>query len=260
MTTSHDTPERIPNLALQLYTLRQLGLPFEALVRQSADAGYSGVETVGDQVRAPDAREALTTHGIEVCSSHVPLDALETDLAGVCDANLAVGNRVLVVPWLPVERRGRDAASWQALGERLGELGARCRERGLQLLYHHHDFELGMVGGRSGLAWLMEAADAQDLGLEPDLGWAQRAGLDPRALLASFAGRCRRVHLKDVAPAGAASSEEGWADVGEGVMPWNALLPACREAGAEWLVVEHDAPLDPLGSARRSADNLRAWL
>lgn len=61
-----------------------------------------------------------------------------------------------------------------------------------------------------------------------------------------------------MAPAGEHLDEDGWADVGEGVMDWRGLLPACLEAGAEWLVVEHDARRDPLASARSSAGYLRA--
>ena len=37
-----------PQLALQLYTLRSLRLPLDALARAAAEAGYDGVELVGD--------------------------------------------------------------------------------------------------------------------------------------------------------------------------------------------------------------------
>lgn len=248
----------ISDLALQLYTLRGLRLPFDALVARAAEAGYDGVETVG----APDmevsaAADALAVHGVRVCSSHVPLTALEADPAGVCALNLALGNDVVVVPWLPAERRGHDGPSWRALGRRLGTLAQRCSDHGVRLLYHNHDFELARVDGRSRLEWLVEAA-GEALGLEPDLGWIARAGGDPIGMLAAFAGRCPRVHVKDVAPPGESLDEDGWANVGEGVMDWGSLLPACRGAGAEWLIVEHDAPRDPLAAARTSARNLKS--
>jgi len=254
------TTTRIPRLALQLYSLRGLQLPFDALLAVAAEAGYSGVESVGDHgASAATAAEALAAHGLQACSSHVPLAALEADAAGVCAFNLALGNDVVVVPWLPPERRGHDAASWQALGRELGGLARRCRDHGVRLLYHNHDFELAPVEGRSGLAWLMAGA-GDDLGLEPDLGWLQRAGDDPVRLLSDFAGRCPRVHVKDLAAAGEHLAEDGWADVGDGVMDWGRLVPACRSAGAEWLVVEHDAPRDPRTTARRSATYLETLL
>jgi len=257
MTDSRATPVRIPRLALQLYSLRSLALPFASQLRHAAAAGYSGVETVGTHgLDAERVAEAVAAAGVTVCSSHVALDTLEADLTGVCRFQLAVGNATVVVPWLPPELRGRDAGSWQALGRRLGALGRRCRERGVRLLYHNHDFELTPVDGRTGLAWLLDAAADDELGLEPDLGWIRRAGHDPASLLAEHAGRCPRVHLKDVARPGENVDEVGWADVGDGVLAWEELLPACRTAGAEWYVVEHDAPRDPLASAQRSARSL----
>jgi sugar phosphate isomerase/epimerase len=142
----------------------------------------------------------------------------------------------------------------------LAALGRRCRDEGVRLLYHNHDFELTTVEGRTGLAWLLDAADPADLGLEPDLGWIQRAGLEPSALLAAYPDRCPRVHVKDLSPADRRGAEGGWTDVGDGVLDWPALLPACRRAGAEWFVVEHDEPADPIRTARRSAEHLRALL
>jgi len=255
------TPPPLPPIALQLYTLRRLGLPFETLVRRAAEAGYAGVETVGSHgLDAAAAGAAAAAAGVKVCSSHVPLHALEEDATGVCRFNRALGNDVVVVPWLPPELRGGSAAGWQALGRRLAGLGQRCRDEGVRLLYHNHDFELEPVDGRTGLAWMLDAAAPEDLGLEPDLGWVRRAGLDPVALLAPYAGRCPRVHVKDLAPADGREVDGGWMDVGDGVLDWPALLPACRRAGAEWFVVEHDEPSDPIRTARRSAEQLRALL
>ncbi len=252
-------PPPTPPLALQLYSLRRLGLPFGTLVQRAAEAGYAGVETVGTHgLDAEAAAAALSEADLAVCSSHVPLQALEEDLGAVCRFNRTLGNAILVVPWLPPDLRGTTAASWQGLGRRLAEMGRHCRDEGMRLLYHNHDFELEAVEGRTGLAWLLDAAAPDDLGLEPDLGWIRRAGHDPAALLASHPGRCPRVHLKDLAPPDRRGTEGGWTDVGYGTIDWGSVLPACRQAGAEWYVVEHDEPSDPLASARRSADYLRA--
>ena len=78
-------------------------------------------------------------------------------------------------------------------------------------------------------------------------------GQDAPALLARFAGRCPRIHAKDL---GDDPEEHGLADVGAGRLAWDELLPAVVAAGAEWLVVEHDHPRDPIASMRRSREFL----
>jgi sugar phosphate isomerase/epimerase len=186
-------------------------------------------------------------HDLRVVSSHVSLEALRTDLKGVIAFQTALGNRTLVVPWL-AERPGK-AAGWRALGGELTGLAQRCREYGTTLLYHNHDFEMVEIEGRLPLDWLLED---QALGLEPDLAWMVRGGRDPLALLKRFAGRCPRVHIKDIAPEGHNRDQDGWADVGYGVTDWQGLNSATVAAGAEWLIVEHDKPLDPLLTVRRS--------
>jgi sugar phosphate isomerase/epimerase len=48
--------------------------------------------------------------------------------------------------------------------------------------------------------------------------------------------------------------------VGDGVLPWDQLLPAARAAGAEWYIIEQDHPQDPLADVERSLRNLEALL
>ena len=45
-----------------------------------------------------------------------------------------------------------------------------------------------------------------------------------------------------------------------GTLDWDAILPAAKEAGAEWYVVEHDEPKDPLGNVTQSAAYLAGKL
>lgn len=256
----------IPNtpIALQLYTLRAYG-PLERGLALAAEAGYDGVETLGGHgLAAAELRARLEHHGLALCSSHVAPDALLNDLDSVLRFHVALGNGVLVLPWLPQELRPRAAEGWLELGRRLGELARRVAEAGLRLLYHNHDFELAEVGGKYALELLVAGADEAApgcLGLEPDLAWAARAGAEPTWPLERYAGRVPRLHVKDLAkdpaPAGQVAEEGGWTDVGRGTLDWPALLAAARAAGTEWLVVEHDEPKDPAASVRRSLAYLR---
>lgn len=246
-----------PGIALQLYTVRSLAPDLSALLAAVAEAGYRAVETAGDFGHDLARWQALLAeHGLEVIAGHVGLEALRNDLEGVIAWHTALGNRTLVVPWLA--ERPEHAEGWQALGAELDALGRRCRERGVTLLYHNHAFEMAEVAGRLVLDWLV--ADREAVGLQLDLAWVVRGGQDPLDVLGRYQGRCPLVHVKDLAPAGRNLDEGGWADVGDGVMPWAQLLPAAIAAGARWFIVEHDDPQDPLRTIRRSREALAGYL
>lgn len=240
-------------IAVQLYSLRNLQMPFDQLLGEVAAIGYRGVETTSNHgCTADEMRKLLEKHHLQVASQHAGLPSLEADLANVIAFNKAIGNTTLVVPWIPEAARSTGAAGWLQLGHKLNEIGERCRAAGVRLLYHNHAFEMIEVEGRLAIDWLLEGADAHNLGFEIDLAWVQRGGRDGVKLLKQYAGRCPRIHCKDLAAEGQNQDEMGFADVGYGVLDWAALLPAAKTAGAEWYIVEHDLPKEPLVSIRRS--------
>jgi sugar phosphate isomerase/epimerase len=242
-------------IAVQMYTLRHVASLDEQL-KIVHDAGVRAVETVGTQnVSANELKRLLDRYSIRVISSHVQLADLRTDLDGVVAFNQAIGNTVLVVPYLGEQERPTDAAGWTALGEELAGISKRLQARGMTLAYHNHDFELVDFAGKTGLDLLFEAA-GPGLKTELDLAWVARAGLDPAATLGKFRGRLFAVHAKDNAATGQAQDEGGFAPVGQGVLDWGSIFPAAKAAGVQWFIVEHDQPRDPSAVVKAGADYL----
>jgi len=98
-----------------------------------------------------------------------------------------------------------------------------------------------------------------DLQWEIDLGWIQKAALDPASWLRTYPDRISAVHLKDVAGTGECEDEDGWADVGYGVIDWSEILPELHRCEAEIFVVEHDNPSDLKRFAERSYKTVSEW-
>ena len=84
------------------------------------------------------------------------------------------------------------------------------------------------------------------------MAWVARAGVDVAAWLGKYEDRLISCHIKDIAPAGENTNEDGWADIGDGTMDWGNLWGRCRSTPAKWFVVEHDKPSDGPRFARRS--------
>ncbi len=240
-------------IAVQLYTLRHLEQPLDVLLGLVADAGYSGVETIGNHnLTAAQMNELLDKHNLKAICTHVPLAAAENDLDTVIAFNQAIGNTCICVPALPQELRSTTAQGWLEMGKRLGAIGARCADAGMRFLYHNHAWEMTEMDGKLAIDWLFEGASPENLLWEPDLGWIVRGNADPIALLQRYAGRCPRIHVKDVAAAGQNEDQMGFADVGYGTIDWTKLLKAAKAAGGEWYIVEHDLPKDPAQTVQRS--------
>ncbi len=248
--------KRIP-VALQLYTVRdQTAKDFVGTLKRVAEMGYAGVEFAGTGgLAAAELKKLLDDLGLRVAGSHVALGEYERDLQAVIDYNLAIGNRYLVVPFLPEDLR-QDEAAWVAIAGRMNEIGAACREQGLTLAYHNHAFEFQRFGGRYALEILYDETDPALVKGEPDVYWFVRGGADPVAWLKERPGRCPLVHLKDMAP----GAEQTFAEVGEGVIDFAPIFAAAQAGGAEWYIVEQDICKRPsLESAALSLRHLREW-
>ena len=99
------------------------------------------------------------------------------------------------------------------------------RPRGLRFAWHNHDFEFQPLEDGS---LPIEHVLGDRLLWEADLAWVVRGGADPRRWIERYRGRIPLVHVKDIAPAGENADEDGWADVGAGVVPWARALAALR--------------------------------
>src|SRR5262245_22593448 len=100
-------PTSLP-IAVQLYTLRNLTMPFDQLLGEIAAIGYAGVETTSNHgLTAAEMNALLDKHGLQVCSAHVGLPKFETEFDEVIAFNQAIGNTMLVVPFVPEAARGQ---------------------------------------------------------------------------------------------------------------------------------------------------------
>lgn len=244
-------------LSFQLYSARKFPPLAEQLTALAA-LGYTNVEPFGpiydDIAGFKAARDAA---GLASVSGHFALDLLEGDLDKACRIAEQLGMEVVVCPYLMPDARPGDAAGWQGLGRRLAAVAAGLKARGFRFAWHNHDFEfVALSDGSLPIQHLLADPSVE---LELDVAWVVRAGADPLAWLEGYASRLALVHVKDIAPAGSNLDEDGWADVGAGVVPWAAIWPKAVAAGPVAMVVEHDNPSDWHRFASASAAAIKGY-
>ena len=240
-------------ISIQIYSLRTVG-DLAAQLDTVAAAGHRHVELIGAQLDdAAATRSALEARGLRASSAHVSIAALRERPAQVMAACKTLGFTQLFMPSVPPAERDSDGEYWLALGQELGKLAHRFAEAGVTLGYHNHHWELQpKAGGANALELLFQGAEGSPLAWQMDVAWLVRGGADPLEWMRREAGRIVSLHAKDLAPAGQCLDEDGWADVGSGTLDWPTLARAGRDAGARWLVAEHDKPNDPKRFARNS--------
>ena len=94
-------------IGLQLYAVREeCAKDLAKTLATVAGMGYAGVEFAGYHNRsAAELRKLLDANGLKCCGTHTGLDTLLGDaLPRTVEFNQQLGNRYLIVPWVPDEK------------------------------------------------------------------------------------------------------------------------------------------------------------
>ncbi|WP_373356029.1 sugar phosphate isomerase/epimerase family protein [Pseudoroseicyclus sp. CXY001] len=226
----------------QLFCSRNFG-PLPATLAMLSEAGFTECEGYGGLFGdIPALKAALAETGMSMTTAHIAVGDLERDPEGFVALAKELNMRAVFGPWMAPDERPTDAEGWRAFGARLAKAGKPFTAAGIPFGWHNHDFELvDLEGGLLPLDCILEE---ESLCLELDLGWVTRAGKDPLEMLERYKGRIEAVHIKDIAPEGEKADEDGWADLGTGVVDYATIVPAARAAGIDHFVLEHDNPSD----------------
>jgi sugar phosphate isomerase/epimerase len=247
------------NWSFQLYSARN-HLPWSDVLALLAHLGYTQIEGFGGVYDDPAGlRREMDHNGLTMPSGHFSIEALEGDFDGVRRIADTLGIRLLVCPFLMPESRPADAAGWRDFGARLAAIGEKAKSGGYHFAWHNHDFEFQpLEDGQVPQRLILDTAPA--IGMELDVAWIIRGGDDPLRWITDYADRIRAVHVKDIAPEGQNTDEDGWADVGHGTVGWQTLLKELRlKTPATVYAMEHDNPSDLERFARRSIEAVQAY-
>ncbi|SHM77761.1 sugar phosphate isomerase/epimerase family protein [Roseibium suaedae] len=244
--------------SFQLYSAREFP-PLEGTLKKVADAGYAQVEGYGPVYEdAAATRAAIDAAGLTMPSGHFSLDLLENNEEKVLDIAKTLGMKAIYCPYIMPADRPSDSAGWEAFAKRLEALHARYSAHGYDFGWHNHDFEfVALADGKLPMEIILETAPS--ISWEADIAWVVRGGADPIAWIKRYGSRITAVHVKDIAPSGENTDEDGWADVGHGTMDWKGIMDALKGTKASIFVMEHDKPNDCDRFAARSISATKAW-
>jgi sugar phosphate isomerase/epimerase len=256
---------------LTLYTVRnEMGTNPEETLKAVADAGYKYIEaaeyTDGKfyNMSPVDFKKHINDLGMKTLSAHMGSVTLENADEQIADAK-AAGFKYFVIPVPPMGHFKYDPKTRsigidgkiEDIAEILNTLGKKCKEAGLELLYHNHDFEFKKdSSGVIPIEYFMENTDPALVNFQVDLYWVVKAGADPVAYMEKYPGRFKIWHIKDM------DDQGRFAPVGTGTIDFANILKAKDVSGMQYYIVEQDRTFDdmkPLEAIKISHEGLKKF-
>ncbi|MFD2924687.1 sugar phosphate isomerase/epimerase family protein [Halobacillus naozhouensis] len=222
-------------VAVQMYTLRkEAERDFADTLKKVAELGFDGVELAGyGGLSAGELRHLLDQLGLKAASSHIPLEEIKQNLSQVIKDQKTLGSNFVVCPYF----QPKNEADYKELIRTLRKAGKVCRQEGLTLCYHNHDFELEKLSdGRTALQTIFDETDPKEVQTEFDVYWLKKAGEDPVEWIEKYQGRTPLVHLKDMTRDG----EKFFAELGTGGVEIESILDKGKGMNVQWWIVEQD--------------------
>ncbi|MDR0669502.1 MAG: sugar phosphate isomerase/epimerase [Treponema sp.] len=194
--------------------------------------------------------------GLDVCVTHVPWARLANrdELKKVIAEHKDLGCLQIGLGMRPGDVFPNTYEGWTRFIRKANTIIAQVRDAGLMFSYHNHDLELQRWNGVTTLERL--AAECPDLDFVLDTFWVQAGGANPAAYIRKLKGRIRTIHFKDYR---VVDQVRQFAEIGQGNMDWDEIIPLCKAQGISYAVIEQDANclVDPFESLAMSLEFLK---
>lgn len=256
------------NISYQLYSSREF-YPVENSLKLIGENGCQEAEGVAgfiikddpaDTDKAlSDLKSALDANGLTMPTMHIMIDQLKSSPEQLIKCAKVLGCHTLAIAYLEEESRPTTASGWKDFATNLKPYAKPLLDSGISLAWHNHDFEFMPIDGSYPMAEIL--AGFPELKFEMDVAWVVVANVDPIAEIKKFSNRLIALHIKDKAPEGQNQDQDGWCNVGEGIVPWAEILQESKNhSNIKHFVLEHDNPKSDAEFVSVSVPNVQRLL
>ena len=259
---SSSNAQKRKDVGLQLYSLREM-LPkdVKGTLQKVSLAGYTQVELYGFNIKEQfwglkpaEIKKILDDNHLKPISGHFNMTPYfksgnQAELKAAITAAKILGLKYVTIPWIDAESR-TSAQDYRTLAKRLNYAGQLCKNAGLKLAYHNHDFEFIKYGNETGMDILLKNTDKKLVNFEMDIYWVIRSDLKPYELFKANPGRFVMWHIKDMDK----SDPHLNAEVGTGTIDYKDIFKSAKLSGMKYFFVEHETNYKPdmIGSITQS--------
>lgn len=256
----HDAKNK--KVGVQLYTLRDaISKDAKGSLKRVAELGFGEVENFGYSGKffgmdAITYKSLLGDLGMTAPSGHYMYGNILKGWEKAVEDAKTIGQDYMVLAYLtPPERKSLD--DYKKIASDLNKAGETCKQAGIQLCYHNHEFEFESMNGQLPFDILTNETDAGLVKIELDLYWSTVAGQDPVALFKKHKGRIALWHVKDMDK----TPKKNFTEVGNGVIDFATIFKNAKTSGMKHFFVEQDVcPGSPFDSISQSIGYIKSNL
>jgi len=248
---------------LQLYTLRDvIKSDVKSILSSVASMGYTEVETYGYNdgklfdMPVAEFGTFMKSIGMQTVSGHYGFDMTTSGWDKACEDSKSLGQTYVVVPSLAKERYSSMDALKKTC-ETLNKAGEVAKKYKLQMGYHNHAFEFGLVDGKLIIDTMLKLLDPKLVVWEMDIFWVVNAGYDPVRYFEKYPGRFPLWHVKDMDK----TNSKNNADLGTGSIDYKSMFTHAKKSGMKKFFVEQETyPSTPMESTQNCINYLKTIL
>ncbi len=236
-------------IGIQLYTLKDVILKdVKGTLKKVADIGFKELEMYsygnGKALGLPyaDLVKMANDSGLTIASGHYDTGGLFPDKKGTLTNNweqavddaVKAGQEYMVIAWLhPDERKSLD--DYKRLAEMMNKANELCKQAGVKLGYHNHEFEFIKLDDQVPYDVLVNELDPTVI-LELDMYWTTFADVNTLELFKKHAGRIHLWHVKDMDK----QDRKRQTDVGSGSIDYKPVFAAAQQSGMKHFFLEQE--------------------
>ncbi|MBP5404976.1 MAG: sugar phosphate isomerase/epimerase [Clostridia bacterium] len=231
-------------IGLQLFTCRkQAQRDLYGTLKVLSSLGIKYIEAARinfDEEDIKAFKKAKADFGIQVVSAQIKPHILADEFDKCLTFLKETECKTAIISVLPTECIIGSDEKLVEFCKWASELAKKYKEQGIQLCYHHHDFEFIRSGKGTRFDIIVENM-SEDMNFIIDTYWTTKAGINVEKLLQRLSGRVKGVHLRDYAlyRKFIGRNPSNYA-LGDGVIDFNWIIEAAKAAGVEYGAIEQN--------------------
>ncbi|MBT9150133.1 MAG: Inosose dehydratase [candidate division WS2 bacterium] len=141
-------------------------------------------------------KKYLNKYNIKVLSTQIKLKTIIKNYDEMVRIHKLLNAKYIAISVIPFHSLLLREFGLKKLSTKINNLGKRLKEDGLELLFHHHNFEFIKFNNRMALDILVENFNFNYVNILSDTYWIKKGNFDVISFLKKYQGKIKGIHLR----------------------------------------------------------------